>query len=200
MKPWDYHSDLTKDRLIKVAQLLAAGRGIALDRFDPTIGDNSWTSGVCAYGYGCFQVIQAAGRPGFEWLAVPDPSLRFLFRMGEVALRFFRGTAANPRANVLEQSLVELEQFSLMLEETVSLDQVKFRIAVETDSDGYPLQISFVAIRGDMPETIWPIPYESAPPLIVPIDEEKPEGRELGAPPVGFPSEEEETGTDDKDH
>lgn len=41
MRPWDYHPELTEDRLVKVAQLLAVGRGSAVDRFDPTIGDDS---------------------------------------------------------------------------------------------------------------------------------------------------------------
>ena len=66
MLPWDYHPDLTSERLVKVAQLLALGRGDAVDRFDPTIGDDNWTLGVCAYNYGCFQIARAAGTPGFE--------------------------------------------------------------------------------------------------------------------------------------
>jgi len=60
MRPWDYHLELMEERLVKVAQLLALGRGSAVDRFDPTIGDDNWTLGVCAYNYGCFQISRAA--------------------------------------------------------------------------------------------------------------------------------------------
>jgi hypothetical protein len=200
MRPWDYHSDLEKDRLVKVAQLLAAGRGVALDRFDPGVGDDAWTRGVCAFNYARFQLARAAGQPGFEWLSIPDPSRRFLFRIGEIAFRFFRGFAADPAPNMLQHTLIELEQFALSFDEGVSLDQVKFRIAVETDTEGFPVQISFVAIRGSTPETIWPIPYESAPALLVSLDEEKPEGRDLSPPMVDIPDDEEGSGTyDDAD-
>lgn len=184
MRPSDYHPDLTDKRLIRVAQLLARGRGDALDRYDPDVGDDSWTRGVCAFNYGRHQVRRAAGTPGFEWLSVPDPRRRLVFQIGSLMLRFYRGTAESPNSNMLIAT--ELEQYTLPLEADVSLTDIKFRIAVDTDRDGSVIQIVFVAIRGAQPETIWAIPFETAPPLLVDVSIVMPEAIELSPAEVFF--------------
>jgi hypothetical protein len=195
MRPWDYHRDLTRERLILLAQLLARGRAHALDRYDPEIGDDTWTRGVCAFNYGRFQITRASGTPGFEWLSVPDRRRRFQFRVGEVMMRFYRGQAESPKANMLFAT--ELEQLLLPLDEGVPLGDVKFRLAVETDWDGSILQVSFVAIRGDAPETIWVIPYEAAPPLIVEITANLPQEVEIEPAEISFFDDEDEGAADD---
>lgn len=187
MRPWEYHPDLSSERLIKVAQLLASGRGQAVDRHEPSIGCDAWTLGIEAFNFGRFQISRAAGTPGLEWLDVPDASRRLLFRIGSVPLRFYRGFASEPTARTMTDIPIELEQYPLPLEDGASLDGCKFRLAVETNEDGTVMQISFVAVRGGLVETIWPIPYENAKPLIVALDDHKPEGRELLAPVVEFP-------------
>lgn len=193
MLPWDYHPELTKDRLISVAQLLALGRGNAVDRFDPVIGDDNWTLGVCAYNYGCFQIIQVAGRPGFEWLAVNDPSKHFQFSVGGVPMRFWRGDPAEPTSKI--SAATPREQLLLDLEPGILTAGVLFRIGVTTDLDGSLLSASFVALRNGEPELIWPLPLAEAAPLIVSIDGARPEGLELPPPSVGDPSDEGGSGT-----
>ena len=183
MRPWDYHQELTGERLVKVGQLLALGRGSAVDRFDPTIGDDNWTLGVCAYNYGCFQISQAAGTPGFEWLGVIDPGKHFQFSVGGVPMRFWRGDPAEPTAKIVIAT--PREQLLLDLEPGVPTAGVLFRIGVTTDIDGALLGASFVALRNDQPETVWPLPLAAAEPLIVSLGEERPEGRDLPSPPVG---------------
>ena len=183
MRPWEYHPELIEDRLVKVAQLLALGRGVAVDRFDPTIGDDNWTLGVCAYNYGCFQIEQAAGKPGFEWLGVIDASKHFQFSIGGVPMRFWRGDPAEPTTKI--SVATPLEQLLLDLEPGEPTAGVLFRIGVTTDIDGALLTASFVALRNDEPETVWRLPLAEADPLIVPLDDERPEGRELPPPSVG---------------
>lgn len=183
MRPWDYHPELTEERLVKVAQLLALGRGSAVDRFDPTIGDDNWTLGVCAYNYGCFRIAQAAGAPEFEWLGVIDPGKHFQFSIGGVPMRFWRGDPAEPTAKIVVAT--PLEQLMLDLEPGVSTAGMLFRIGVITDFDGALLGASFVALRNDQPETVWPLPLAEAEPLVVLLGDERPEGRDLPPPAVG---------------
>jgi len=183
MRPWDYHPELTKERLVKVAQLLALGRGSAVDRFDPTIGDDNWTLGVCAYNYGCFQIARAAGTPGFEWLGVIDPGKHFQFSIGGIPMRFWRGDPSEPTAKI--SVATPLEQLLLDLEPGVPTAGVLFRIGVTTDVDGALLGASFVALRNDQPEIVWPLPLAEAEPLIVSLDDARPEGVELSSPSVG---------------
>jgi hypothetical protein len=194
VKPWDYHPDLTVERLIAVAQLLASGRGRALDRHEPSIGCDAWTLGVEAFNFGRHAINRAAGEAGFEWLTVPDSSRRLQFRMGDVPMRFYRGLAADPTPRMLLEAPIELEQYPLPLGAAAALDGSKFRIAVETDEEGTIVQISFVAIRGRAVETIWPIPYEDATPLIVGLGAPLAQGRELPAPAIAFADDEGEGG------
>lgn len=186
MRPWDYHPDMTAERLASVARLLASGRGCALDRHEPAIGCDAWTLGVEAFNFGRHQINKAAGTPGFEWLTVPDSSRRLQFRMGSMPMRFYRGLATDPNPRMLVEAPIELEQYPLPLGAAALLDGCKFRIAVETDEEGGVVQISFVAIRGVAVETIWPIPYEDSAPLLVGLGADLAEGRELPAPSVGL--------------
>lgn len=183
MRPWEYHPELTEERLVKVAQLLALGRGHAVDRFDSSVGDDNWTLGVCAYNYGCFQIARAAGMPGFEWLRVIDPSKHFQFSIGAVPMRFWRGDPTEPTAKI--SIATPREQLLLDLEPDVWTAGMLFRIGVTTDVDGTLLSASFVALRDDQPETVWPLPLADAEPLIVLLDDMRHEGRELPPPSVG---------------
>lgn len=99
-RPWEYNPELTAERLVKVAQLIGLGRDSAVDRFDPTIGDDNWTLGVCAYNYGCFQIKEAAGAPGFEWLGVIEHGKHFQFSIGGIPMRFWRGDPASPSTKI----------------------------------------------------------------------------------------------------
>lgn len=183
MRPWDYSSELTEERLTKVAQLLERGRSDAVDRHDTSIGGTSWTRGVCAYSYGCHQIKHAAGSPGFEWLSVIDPGLRFQFKVAGVPFRFWRGDPLEPAAKVT--AATPMEQLLLDLEPGVPTAGVLFRITLATDEDGALVSASFAAYRGAYPETVWPIPVAGTTSIIVGIDKDRPEGRELPPPSVG---------------
>lgn len=192
MRPWDYHPELTEERLVKVAQLLQLGRGDAVDRHDPTIGGDNWTLGVCAYNYGCFQIARAAGTGGFDWLGVIDPGKHFQFKIGDVPMRFWRGEPSEPTTKIVVATRVE--QLLLDLEPGVPVAGVLFRIGVTTDEEGGLLGASFVALRNDEPETVWPLPIAEAEPLIVLLDDDRPEGRELPSPEVGDHRDDEDEG------
>jgi hypothetical protein len=193
MRPWEYHPELTEERLVQIAQLLELGRGDAVDRHDPTIGGDGWTLGVCAYNYGCFQISRAAGTPGFEWLRVINPSKHFQFSVGCVPMRFWRGDPSDPTSKIV--AATEFEQLLLDLEPERPIAGVLFRISVTTDFDGALLGASFVALRNGEPETVWPLPLADAAPLIVAIGDDKPAGRDLSPPPVGdIQDDEDESG------
>jgi hypothetical protein len=183
MRPWEYNPELTKDRLVRVAQLIERGRNDAVDRHDPAIGGDNWTRGVCAYSYARYQIMQAAGTPGFEWLGVIDDGMRFQFNIGRVPMRFWRGDVAEPSVRIA--TATPTEQFLLDLEPGVPTAGVLFRIGVATDEEGAMLQACFAALRNGIAETIWPIPLADADPLVVVLDDTRPEGRELPPPAIG---------------
>ena len=185
-KPWDYHPHLTRDALVAVAGLIAQGRSDALIRHDETIGDDGWTLGCRAFQYARFQISKAAGVEGFEWLAIIDPTKQFIFKIGDVPVRFYKGEADEPSDRTLRQTFSELDQlaFTFGNEEGAGLAH---RFAVETDFDGAITSIKFVGLRGESPVFVWDVPYTEAvtlppaAPVTEGVDLPKPEVRVPGA-------------------
>lgn len=185
--PWEYHPHLTHDAIVAVGRLIAQGRSDALIRHDETIGDDGWTLGCRAFQYARFQITKAAESPSFEWLTIMDPTKQFIFKIGDVPVRFYKGDADEPSERTLRQTFSELSQLAFVFgrEDAAGL---AYRFAVETDFDGALTGIKFVGLRGDSPVFVWDVPYTDAvsvPPATLPtkgVDLPKPEVR---TPDVG---------------
>ncbi|RYB04333.1 hypothetical protein [Lichenibacterium ramalinae] len=184
MLPWDYDAELTADRLTKIASLLAVGRRDAVERHDPSIGDNRWTLGVCAYSFARHRIAEAAGTAGFEWLSVVDSGARFVFKIGARPMRFWRGNPHHPGPRV--SCPTPMEQLRLDFGAGDDRADVLFRIGVIEDDEGVFVQACFVALLNREPETVWPIPLDRVALPLVAVDHERSEGRELPPPSVGL--------------
>jgi len=187
-KPWDYHSHLTHEALVAVAGLIAQGRSDALIRHNEEIGDDGWTLGCSAFQFARFQITKAAGLPGFEWLAIIDPTKQFIFKIGDVPVRFYKGEADEPSDRTRRQTFSELNQlaFTFGKEEGAGL---AYRFAVETDFDGAIASIKFVGLRGDSPVFVWDVPYSEA--VSLPPASPATEGVALPKPEVRVPGTDE---------
>lgn len=185
MTPWEHHAALTRDRLITVASLIERGRNQALDRFDPSIGCGPWTVGCEAFAFQKFEIEAAAEE--MEWLEVLDPSMQFVFSIGGIPVRFYRGEPDDPTARTLKQSFSELRQLSLFgADELVKLTaEPVYRFAIETDVDGALTAITFVVLDGDTPILTWQVPLDEPVRKISPLWVEGSDGVELPAPAIG---------------
>src|SRR5436853_21012 len=94
--PWEYHSDLSEDRLVVVAGLIADGRRTAVELFDEVAGDNGWTLGCRAFQFGRARILRAVDSGEYHWLTAIDRSLQLIFKIGEVPIRIYRGDADEP--------------------------------------------------------------------------------------------------------
>src|SRR5258708_6165736 len=117
MRPWEHHAALTSERLITVAQLIQTGRNQALDRFDPSIGCTTWNLGCDAFAFQRHQIIEASVT--IDWLEILDPGMQFVFTIGGLPIRFYRGEPDDPSERTLKQSFSELQQLSLFSAETL---------------------------------------------------------------------------------
>jgi hypothetical protein len=190
-KPWDHHTHLTHERIVSVAGLIAQGRNDALIRHDETIGDDGWTLGCRAFQFARFQISRAAQIEGFDWLTIMDPSKQFIFKIGDVPVRFYKGEADEPSDRTLRQTFSELTQLAFTFggEEGGTL---AYRFAVETDFDGGITSIKFVGLRGESPVFVWEAPYAEA--VSLPTATPATEGVELPKPAVRVPGGDEDTG------
>lgn len=195
MTPWEHHADLTRERLITIAQLIKKGRNDALDRYDPSIGCTGWTLGCEAFSFQKHQIAEAS--LSIDWLEVLNPSMQFVFNIGSVPVRFYRGEPDDPNTRTLKQSYSELRQFSLFCtEELVNLtEQPLYRFAVETDIDGSLMAVTFVVLNGETPVLTWQVPLDEPVSKVSPLWVEGSDGVDLPAPSVGIPTKKKKDGT-----
>jgi hypothetical protein len=182
--PWDVHTDLTADRLIKVADLVTSARGDAVAWHNPEIGDDNWVLGCRAFQACRFQIQRETQSGDSQWLTILDESKHFVFRIGAVPVRFYRGEPEDQNHRTRRQSFPELAQMAMAFPGEDVLDLV-YRFAVETDFDGQVSSVSFVGLLGDNVVVYWPIPLKSA--TTTPFAAMRPPaaGVELRAPVVG---------------
>lgn len=187
--PTDYHADLEEGRLKKVAALIVQGRNDALDRLDPVVGCNNWTVGCEAYGFGCYRISEAVALQRFPWLDIVDPTAQFIFTIGSIPVRFYRGAPDEPNSRTLRQSFSELRQLSLGFEEVIDSSEFAFRIAIETDFDGVVSGAFFVVLSGDQVVFTWEIPLDAPMEARATVPFPPAEGVELPKPSVGTPGQ-----------
>jgi hypothetical protein len=195
MTPWDHHADLARDRLVSIGKLIERGRNLALDRFDLTAGCTGWTLGCEAFAFQKHQIEDAASK--IDWLEILNPTMQFVFAIGGVPVRFYRGEPDDPNARTLKQTFSELQQMSLFgADELVKLAaEPLYRFAIETDLDGAITAITFVVLAGDTPVLTWQVPLDEPVTKVSPLWVEGSEGVELPAPSVGIAAKKKKDGT-----
>lgn len=145
--PWEFHPDLSEERLSTVVQLISEARHAVIASFFEGVGDLPWGLGCLAYDRTRFGIIQAS-QTLHPWLSIVDPSLRLIFKIGQVPVRLYRGLPDSPPKKMLVQSFPELQQlgFAFSDEEVKSL---RWRLAIETDAFGEATRAVFVGMNED---------------------------------------------------
>lgn len=176
--PWDHHPDLSLDRLQLVAKILRDARQSALLLHDPGGGDTPWTLGCRAYGR-CAEMLSRAAGKTCSWMRIISPPLEFVFTIGEVPVRFFRGDPSNPDGPHLRMSDAEAYQYGLAFGDRAV--ELRWRIVVETNATGETDRIVLIGSTDDRNvECKYMIPLLSDVTFIEP-------GREQARPPVQLP-------------
>lgn len=190
MTPWEHDPKLTEDRLILIGQLIRQGRNDALDRYDQAIGCDGWTVGCEAFAFQKHQIITAAEHT--DWLEILNPSMEFVFAIGGVPVRFYRGDATDPHERTLRQTFAELNQMTLFESEELERPGLNLlrRFAVETDIDGSITRITFVVLNGATPLLTWVIPLDRPVTKISPLWVKGSEGVVLPFPSISIPGRE----------
>lgn len=159
-KPWEYYPDLSADRLIEIADILRSTRAAVLELHDETMGDDNWSLGCRVYACTKNRIIEAAydSNTTMEWLSIVDPSLDFVFKIGDVPIRFYRGDADQPHPRALRINALE-QQLSLDLFGKDTGNHLHWRFAIETDIDGAIQKIAVVGMTSTgIVECSWEVP------------------------------------------
>jgi len=182
-KPWDVHPDLTEERLIIAAGLLQDVRHEALPYHDMDKGDTNWGLGTRVSERSWHALREAAFV--YPWLQIINPGRHFVFAIGGVPLRFYRGVPEKPNRRTLARQFQEIRQHQVAFEFFQNGTEYFWRLAVETDITGEVLQIVVAEMseQGDV-RSQWVVPLERKISALSLVSERRSAGVELPPPMV----------------
>jgi hypothetical protein len=145
-RPWEFHPDLSRDRLQLIAEVLRHVRTATIPLHDPGGGDTPWILGCRIYGRSA-DILHRTGPQLWDWFRVIKPPLEFVFTVGDVPMRFCRDDPDYPDAQHLRVTEVEAEQHELAFGDN-SVDLI-WRIVVEANPAGEAETVAVIgATRG----------------------------------------------------
>lgn len=188
-RPSNIHPDLTDDRLQALANFFASTRSAVAALHDPLSGDDAWALGCRGFARWRNLLVSKFQSGEWPWFKVLDPSKRFIFAIGNVPVRFFRGNSKRAPSRTLVQSAQELAQLSLAFPMTeVEYRELSWRFAIETDFLGEPSKVVFAALAKEDGAVVyqWAIPFDKVD-ADVKLDVYDEDMIELPAPSVVVP-------------
>jgi len=146
LMPWECHPDLTKERLSSLTLFFANTRNELMSLYDQKRGDDAWSLGCRGFSWCKNRLMMIAGKNEWSWLSVLNPTKRFIFGIGAVPVRFYRGRIDRPPMGTLANSFDELRQLSLAFPDEPHFRDLKWRFAIETGLLGEPTNIIFAGL------------------------------------------------------
>lgn len=183
-KPWDVHPELTEERLVTVAGILRSVRQDALPFHEPEKGDTSWGLGTRVSERTWHAIRDAA--QDLPWLEIIDPRRHFVFSIGGVPFRFYRGRAEKPNPRMLLRQHPEITKHQIAFKFYEEQTQYFWRFAVETDifGDAFRIVVAQMSEAGDV-KMKWDVPLAGKVSALASIIDAKPQGVELQPPVIG---------------
>lgn len=187
--PWEIHPDLQEDRLCQIAAIIRDVRHDALGGHEPKKGDSNWGLGTRVHERTCHAIRQAAQQ--IPWLKILEPGLHFVFTIGKVPVRFYRGEAENPNPRYLSRRFPEITAQQFAFDFAQEENDWFWRLAIETEVTGEVLRIVLVQVSASgQTQNPWEVPFVEKVAVISPLREKVNEGVELEPPFVGLPKKE----------
>ena len=190
-QPHQCHPDLQEDRLLALAQFFASTRSAVVALHDPLNGDDSWSLGCRGFARWRNLLLQKAMSGEWDWFSVVDPGKKFIFSIGQIPIRFYRGSSKRPPTRTLANNAQELTQLSLAFATTgEQYRDLIWRFAIETDFLGEPSSVIFAGLSSDDGSVVchWKLPFDTMN-MEMNIDDVRSDDMvELPKPTVGMPA------------
>ena len=188
--PTELHPALTEERLCVVGNIIRQRRHAAVLRHLPEEGDNAWVLGCRGYQWICDRIIRDAEGEQKEWLSIIEDGRagnHFVFGIGDVPIRFYRGDPDDVPAKAVVCSPIEDAARQTAFpgcERKKKEKATHIRIAYTTDEKREVDEIKLIVVDEDLSPVGdgWVIPKE---PLKIKRFLKREEGKDLGQPPIG---------------
>lgn len=187
--PHEFHTDLTKERIEAVGNIIYRARNACLEHHDEISGDTNWSYGCRARDWTRRAIREAAKNTEiYPFLSVlEDSGQKFVFGISGIPVKFFKDDAEDPNERVRKHSVSEIRQLSLFSFLGIDDSQdVVWRFVVE--SNPFSLEVLKIVFVGlDQHEDalcFYNVQLQDSVAKIHDIASIKEEGVELAAPVV----------------
>lgn len=198
--PSDCHPDLQEEHLLALAHFFASTRSGVAALHDPLAGDDAWALGCRGNARWRNLLLRKHKSGEWPWFSVLNPGKKFIFAIGSVPVRFYRGNYKRPPSRTLAQSAQELSQLSLAFSsDEQHFRELNWRFAIETDFLGEPSKVIFAALAKDDGAAVhhWELPFDKENIVLQLNDISSDDMVELPAPTVGSPTTEKKAAIND---
>ncbi len=164
LAPNDCHPDLQDERLALLASLFARVCSEVFILHDSSAGDDSWSLGCRRNARWRHRLAKQAQSGDWPWFKVIKSGKRFIFSIGEVPVRFYRGRYSRPTTNTLAYDAPELNQLVIAYEGVESnYRNLYYRFAIETGLLGEPTSIVFAGLAREHGSVVchWRLPFST---------------------------------------
>ena len=185
--PWEVHEALLAERLSIIARIIRDTRAEALIGHDSDKGETLWSLGCRGYERTCHSITLAAET--YSWLRILKSGPHFVFTIGGVPMRFYRGEPGDYQARWLQRALPELRQQSLAF---VSAEQSgwAWRVLYDTGPKGEVIRVAFVEMTEEgHVRNQWDAPLDTSVSVIAPVRKTLAQGIDLPPVEVGLSDE-----------
>ncbi len=178
--PWDYHPDLTQERLSLITEVIKEVRNSTIDTTEAA-HKVPWGTGCMVYDRTRERLTSLCNE--LSWLNVFD-SQGHVFLIGSVPVRIFKGSPERPTTKTLAVKDDESLQLCMAFNEEVESELI-WRFAVDTSTSGKALSVHFVGLtRSGQAMCRWsPRLHDSHSEVVKSFPKE--ESIKLVVPPIG---------------
>jgi hypothetical protein len=156
--PTEIHPDLTSERLSEVATLIDMV-------WEKTKKSHSQEDGDGPWGFGCrffdrLRTIIRRRSVDVSWLRIVERNMHFVFTVGAVPLRFYRGRAQRVKSGYLNRRSPEMQQQLLAFGGLAEEFNTVLRVAVEASHEADHPRIVLVrqTVGTGRSEELWNMP------------------------------------------
>jgi hypothetical protein len=183
--PWELNSDLTKDRILAIANFIAEIRNEVIELHDEELGDTRLSLGMRAYERSRTRIIELAQKGEYSWLSILNSEGRFTFSIGDTPVRFTRNEVKYLPNRKLVVSENAMEQMTLL--DVQPYSRLRWFVVFDTHYKSAADAVYFVGYS-EIGEVIcnWQIPLESSVTLIADVVKSAPEAVQLDKPLIGI--------------
>jgi len=195
--PWELNLDLTKDRMVDIAFLIAKKRGEVIELHDEILGDTPRSLGMRCYECCRTEINEVADSKIWPWLTILTAEGRFTFRIGNTPVRFSRNDPKCLPNRKLITSFETQQQMDIFTNESNPYAEIRWFIVVDTHFKT-PADAVYCVGYTETNEIIcqWQIPLEDKVTLISEVNAPLPQPVDIPVAPIKLKRQPQKKDTD----